>query len=67
MPHMICMRANYTEKNFMLINDDKEILSEIKDTADAIEDNLDNKYLIKFLLGKLKLLTDKLIISYFND
>lgn len=50
----------------MNICDYQMLLNEIKETTNLIEDNIDNKYMIKYLTGKLNLLVQSLV-DVFNS
>ena len=51
----------------MLSNKDKKLLIEIKDTVRLIEENFDNKKLLKYFIGDLKILTERVIKSYLKN
>lgn len=51
----------------MLLNKDKRLLEEIKDTVRLIEENFDNENLLKYFIGNLKILTEKIIKSYIEN
>jgi len=46
---------------------DKQLLDEVKTSINDIEKNYDNKNLLKYFLGNLKVSTDKLISSFYKN